>query len=165
MIVLPDKVRNVYNQMKRRCSFISGPYADVSVCEEWENDFNSFSEWYYKNLWKCKEPLQLDKDLLSEKKSKIYSPETCCLLPRSLNVFLSGKKRKNGLPVGVVKTKNGYRAQVNFMNGHIAGTFSDIEDAKEFYVSNKRRYLKMFIDAIRNDAPEHIIKALENYEF
>jgi hypothetical protein len=165
MTVLPDDVRRVYESMKRRCNSNREPYKDVSICEEWKNDFKAFSEWYYKNLWKCKEPLQIDKDLLSPKGAKMYSPETCCLLPRSLNVFLAGKRRKNGLPIGVVKNGNYYRAQVNFMGGHVAKTFDNLEDAKNFYVFHKKRYLKMFITVIKNDAPQYVIDALELYEF
>ena len=165
MTVLPDDVRRIYEGMKKRCSFQEGPYERVRLCEEWQNDFSAFSDWYYKNLWRCKEPLQLDKDLLSPKNDKIYSPQTCCLLPRSLNIFLVGKKRNNGLPVGVTKTKHGYRAQVNFMSGHVSGTFESVENASDFYIANKKRYLKMFIDAIRDEAPLYVIEALEKYEF
>lgn len=165
MTILPDDVRSVYQSMKKRCEATVGPYENVVICDEWKNDFKSFSEWYYKNLWKCKEPLQLDKDLLSAKDFKIYSPQTCCLLPRSLNVFLSGKKRNNGLPVGVVKTKQGYKAQVNFMDFYITDTFDNLEDAKNFYIYNKKRYLEEFIKVIEKDAPEKIIKALKNYQF
>lgn len=165
MTVLPDQVRSAYEGMKRRCSFQSGAYEKVELCDEWKDDFESFSNWYYKNLWRCKEPLQVDKDLLSPKGTKIYSPQTCCLLPRSLNVFLAGKRKQNGLPVGVVKTKNAYRAQVNFMGGHMAKTFDNLEDAKQFYVFHKKKYLNMFIEAIKNDAPKHVIEALKSYEF
>lgn len=165
MTVLPDDVRRTYQSMKKRCEAQSGPYEHVEVCEEWKHDFKAFFDWYYKNLWKCREPLQLDKDLLSPKNSKIYSPETCCLLPRSLNVFLAGEKRHNGLPVGVVKTKYGYKAQVNFMQGYVAKTFDNLEDAKNFYTSNKKRYLNLFIDVIKDDAPKRVIEALMLYEF
>lgn len=165
MTVLPDDVRKVYESMKRRCAAAKGPYEKVDLCEEWKNDFKAFSDWYYSNLWKSKEVLQLDKDLFSPKDAKIYSPNTCCLLPRSLNVFLSGKKSNNGLPVGVRKTKNGYTAQVGFMGGYVSGKFDNLDDAKNFYVTNKKRYLKMFINSIKEDAPIKIIEALERYEF
>ena len=165
MFVLPDDVRRTYDAMKRRCAATSGPYKNVELCDEWEKDYKSFEKWYYQNLWKCKEPLQLDKDLFSPKNAKIYSPQTCCLLPRSLNAFLVGKRKNNGLPVGVVKSANGYRAQVNFMGGHVAGTFENLEDAKNFYLFNKKRYLQKFIDVIEKDAPQKVIEALKNYEF
>ena len=39
----------------------------------------------------CKYPLEIDKDLLYEG-NKIYSPETCCLIPKEINTTLNSKR-------------------------------------------------------------------------
>jgi hypothetical protein len=53
----------------------------VTVCEEWKNDFLKFYDWGIANGY---EPgLQLDKDYRGD--GKIYSPETCQFVTRSIN--------------------------------------------------------------------------------
>ena len=111
MIVTPDDVKMTWRNMLERCYSYKPMYHaywDCEVCDEWKNDFESFKEWYYQNLWSCPERLELDKDLLSNGK-KIYSQETCCLIPKSLNVFLSTKRDKtNYLPIGVTYSNGKY---------------------------------------------------------
>ena len=55
------------------------------VCDEW-HDYSNFKKWYLKNK-PLDDAFELDKDLLS-KERKIYSPETCCFLPTSINTTL-----------------------------------------------------------------------------
>lgn len=51
-------------------------------------NFNEFEEWYNKNYYKTpNEKMVVDKDLFSNGE-KIYSPETCCILPNSINTML-----------------------------------------------------------------------------
>ena len=63
-------------------------YVGIHCCEEWK-DFQYFAKWWYtqpnRNL-----KYELDKDLLVEG-NKIYSPETCTLLPTKINKTITVK--------------------------------------------------------------------------
>ncbi len=86
-------------------------YQDVSVCEEWHN-YNCFEEWYNQNVKILREnnpgritDFCIDKDLFSEFGHKVYSPETCCLLPRSLNSTFRKIGWENGEIIGMTQKK------------------------------------------------------------
>ena len=65
-------------------------YIGCSVSDDFCN-FQNFAEWYSHYKYKCKYPLEIDKDLLYEG-NKIYSPKTCCLLPKEINSTLNSKR-------------------------------------------------------------------------
>ena len=54
--------------------------------------FDDFLQWLEKN--KIRGDVELDKDLFSFEDFKIYSPETCCFLPREINLFLKDRRSK-----------------------------------------------------------------------
>ena len=84
-------------------------YKDVTCCDEWIT-FSNFKSWMEQQDYEGK---QLDKDLLVYK-NKIYSPETCCFIKPSLNVYLtSGNKQSGPYPLGVYfsNSRNLYVAQ------------------------------------------------------
>ena len=96
-------IRRIYNGYGRfaKC------YENCVICEEWL-DYGVFKNWY-ENQRGCGLKYELDKDLLGN--GKLYSPETCCLLPRELNRMISDRKTKNReLPTGVVKSGKKYYA-------------------------------------------------------
>lgn len=99
-------------------------YRDVTVCDEWLL-FSNFKRWMEAQDWKGKE---LDKDFVIFG-SKVYSPETCVFIDKSLNVLFS----KPG--VGVKKEKSGrYSAKcVSGKKTTYKGGFENIEDAMAFY--------------------------------
>lgn len=79
-------------------------YDDVTCCEEWLL-FDNFYEWLHSQenfeKWLNGEKWAIDKDILV-KGNKIYSPNTCCLVPNSVNIlFLTRKKSRGDLPIGV----------------------------------------------------------------
>jgi len=88
--------------MLKRCyckdNLITNPtYKDCTVCDEWHL-FSNFKSWMETQDWENKE---LDKDLLVYK-NKAYSPETCCFVPREINLFLVlSDKIRGSYPVGV----------------------------------------------------------------
>jgi len=66
-------------------------YKDVSICDEWLNDFEGFHRWAINSGWK--KGLQLDKDVLCDKLNispKVYSPQTCLWVTPNKN------KEQNG---------------------------------------------------------------------
>ena len=65
-------------------------YINCSVAEEWRN-FQVFADWYvwYRGLLNPNYSYQIDKDVLQwGQVNKIYSLQTCCLIPHELNNLL-----------------------------------------------------------------------------
>lgn len=59
-------------------------YINCEVCEEWKC-YANFKQWFDNNYYELEnERIELDKDILSEE-NKIYSPDTCILIPQKIN--------------------------------------------------------------------------------
>ena len=104
-IVWKDMIRRCYSGETdpRRAS-----YSGVLVCEEWQS-FTGFRGWWLSNHI---EGWQVDKDILTDE--RLYSPNTCIVIPSWLNSFtLNGFAARGSLPVGVTPhRKTGkYQAQ------------------------------------------------------
>lgn len=70
-------------------------YVNATMCEDWLT-FSNFYYWLTSfDNW---ENLEIDKDLLS---GNYYSPETCLLIPKNLNVFLAFSQKTNTNMIGV----------------------------------------------------------------
>lgn len=107
-------------------------YLGCSVSEEWLN-FQVFAEWYtkQKNYGKG---YHLDKDLLI-KGNKVYSKESCSLLPVEVNTAISVRADyvERGLPECVQRTPSGrYVVRVRSLEeGSYVGTYDDLDDATQ----------------------------------
>lgn len=74
-------------------------YFGISVCNEWLT-YSNFEKWSLDNFHKG---LHLDKDILVTG-NKIYSPETCCYVPKDVNNILVLRCNARGdYPLGVSK--------------------------------------------------------------
>lgn len=68
-------------------------YKDVFVCNEWLC-YENFEKWFEDNYYVVNnEVMNLDKDILI-KGNRIYSPETCCFVPRRLNILFVNTNKK-----------------------------------------------------------------------
>lgn len=79
-------------------------YENVTCCNEWLL-FENFYEWLHSqpnfDKWFNGKKWAIDKDILI-KGNKIYSSDTCCLVPDRVNsLFLKSDKRRGNLPIGV----------------------------------------------------------------
>lgn len=113
-------------------------YNDVIICDEWIK-FSNFKTWFDANYV---DGFEIDKDILVQG-NKIYSPDTCCFVPRRINTLLLNKQRTNTKGfIGISKDKTGrYSANVN-MSGirrHI-GYYDTPEQASLAYVKAKSEY-------------------------
>lgn len=101
-----DLLRRCYSLKQGHPHYES--YKHCSVCDEWLT-FSNFKSWVGK---RCFEGLYLDKDLLF-KGNKVYSPETCVLVPNFINcLFTDTLKNRGDYPIGVslkVKKKQHHR--------------------------------------------------------
>lgn len=119
-------------------------YENVTCCEEWllfENFYEwlhsqeNFEKWYKGKRW------NVDKDILV-KGNKVYSPETCCLVPTNVNnLFIKRDNFRGCLPIGVTQIDDGYVAQCN-----------------NPFKNNRREYLGYFA------TPEKAFQAYKNYK-
>ena len=123
-------------------------YKNVTVCDEWRN-FQIFAQWYYDYINKLnpKYKYDLDKDILQwGYESKIYSPNTACLVPREINndLISSWYSHNNGnLPVGV--SFSGYKFSAVFRvkkDVRYLGVYDTPEDAFAAYKKAKEDYIK-----------------------
>lgn len=87
------KEYTIWKSMITRCygNPKKSAYVDVTVCSEWLT-YSSFLNWLKTQDWEGKE---LDKDLLSSN-VKIYSPETCCMISKQLNLFINTATNSTG---------------------------------------------------------------------
>lgn len=112
------KEYDTWKQMLRRCFDIKHKekcveYKDVTCCEEWLL-YENFYEWLHSQenfeKWSKGRRWAIDKDILV-KGNKIYSPNTCCLVPQNVNSLFTKRNRLRGdLPIGVQRVNSCYRA-------------------------------------------------------
>lgn len=158
-----DILRRCYDN--KRESYKNYGAKGVTVCESWFCCQN-FASWYEENSkWNVNNYiLNIDKDILANinhSESKVYSPETCLLIPEDLNTFLIG----DGLMTGLQKRENGnYRVNISFEGiKRGLGTYKDIFEAKQVYAREK---YKIWLDWINKfNLPSELKKILLQYNF
>lgn len=122
-------------------------YVGTQVYRGWLESFMTFRSWFFTGLSKTNlQPgeAQVDKDILSDR--KFYSPETCILIPGSLNRLLTDSGATRGdLPQGVCRNGSGYRADVNSLETKrqiYLGTYKTVPEAFNVYVKRKSEVIK-----------------------
>lgn len=100
------KWMSIINRCHNKHSLKRHPtYEGCGLCEEWKT-YSNFAKWFDENYV---EGYELEKDILV-KGNKIYGPDTCCFVPRRINILLTNRKRcRGGLPVGVHISESGKR--------------------------------------------------------
>lgn len=145
------KEYNTWAQMLKRCydeksASKNKTYEEVYVCDEWFL-FENFYEWLHSQnnfeKWLNNHEFAIDKDILF-KGNKIYSPDTCCLVPRIVNnIFTKRESLRGNLPIGVCKKGNRYAAQMdNKKNTVRLGYFDTKYEAFNAYKTIKENYIK-----------------------
>lgn len=144
-----DEIRKQWNSMLGRCydeklHKKQPTYIGCSVCESWIY-LSSFYNWMMNEAGGYRKGYMVDKDILY-KGNKIYSPETCCLVPNRINcLILNNKSSRGNLPIGVCKEKRGfqYRAYYTGRKGHtIVGFYYDPIVAFNAYKQAKEAYIR-----------------------
>ena len=116
-------------------------YEGCSVSKDWLT-FSNFKRWFDDPNNGYQEGYQLDKDILV-KGNKIYSPQTCCLVPSYINTLFTNRRNCRGeYPIGVRKVHSGrFIARVCGDKRHI-GTYDSIEEALYAYKNAKERRIR-----------------------
>lgn len=153
----------------RKQGYIS--YDLVTVCDEWHN-FQVFAEWYTKK----RKPLDdaalikpsLDKDILSvTKQAIIYSPYTCCVIPKEINAMLIGRNRKqiSELPIGVTKIRQGYRVSATSVNSiAISNKFETIDECVNWRNSIDQERFRIMADKYKHVLESRVYDKLCNWD-
>ena len=130
-------------------------YKDIICCKEWLL-YENFYEWLhsqenFEKLMYIKD-IELDKDILI-KGNKIYSSDTCCLVPHNVNtLFIKSDKTRGKYPIGVTyKTRDSvFEVQCN-ING------------KETYLGRSKTPEEGFL--IYKNFKENLIKQIAQEEY
>ena len=146
-------------------------YKDVTVCNEWHN-FQNFAAWCEtQEFFNAKDDkgdiYQLDKDILV-KGNKVYSPETCCFVPRAFNgLFISSRGSRGNYPIGVSydKSCSKFKAKMSYFGKlrHL-GVFTTAEAAFNVYKETKESYIKEVANLWKDRVDEKVYRAILNYE-
>ena len=131
----------------------------ATVCDEW-HCYQVFAEWYENNKYNVEERLHLDKDILIPG-NKIYSPETCVLVPQRINMLFMNKLNKRGLPNGILAHKKGYSVRYNEEK---LGTYKTLEEAYRVYANKKEETIKQTAEEYKNIIPKKVYDALYIYK-
>lgn len=140
-------------------------YKGFSLKEDWHN-FQVFAEWYYSQNF-CGLGYELDKDLII-KGNKIYGDETCCLVPREVNLLITGNQRNRGIyPQGVCIDKRNlkYRSRLSKKGKEVyLGDFNTPEEAFYAYKEAKEKYIKEVANKYKDQIDIRAYEALMRYE-
>lgn len=139
---------NIWGSMFKRCYCPKfqkkyPTYIGCKVSSEW-HDFQDFAYWYYSQPNKDT-GYHLDKDLLFPG-NKVYSPDTCCLVPIEINNLLLDRASCRGdHPRGVSFNKVVMRFDAKLrISGKTVnlGYFDCPQEAHQAYKKAKERYVK-----------------------
>lgn len=108
----------------------------------------------------------LDKDILI-KGNKVYSEDTCCFIPREINVlFVSSRATRGANPVGVYydKVRENYQAYVRVNGKKCAlGRYTTSEEAFYAYKKAKEAHIKDVANKWKEQIDIRVYNALMNW--
>lgn len=133
----------VWYSMMQRCILngrIQNKYPTYQGCttsKEFE-DFQYFADWYSKQVGYGLPDYDLDKDILFPD-NKLYSEDTCVLIPHALNIFFIAKRSENGrgaFPQGVTYQQSAFKYKASISCSGVAkylGIYETAEEAFQVY--------------------------------
>lgn len=153
-------IRRCYDNNRK--NIYSAYFGNCKVCNQW-HDFQEFGKWYEENFYQVgMERMHIDKDILYPG-NKIYSPETCLIVPQGINMLFLNKPNKRGLPNGITQNQNGtYRAKYKEEE---LGTYNSLDEAYQAYTYKKKNHILSAAEAYRNSIPQKVYNAVIHYEF
>jgi hypothetical protein len=144
-------------------------YKGCVVCDEWHN-FQNFKKWFNENYYTVNnEKMCIDKDILF-KWNKIYSPETCLIVPERINkLFVREVSQRGNTPIGVSIYDNVIYARMSkVINGkwtrfEIGKNYNNVIQAFEAYKREKEKHIKEVAELYKDQIPEILYNAMMNY--
>lgn len=147
-------------------------YKDVTCCDEWLL-YENFYKWVHSqenfDKWLNGDKWAVDKDILV-KGNKVYSPETCCLVPKNVNcLFVKSDITRNNLSIGVIKNGAGFQAYCSNPFTHkreTLGTYQTATEAFFVYKKQKEKIIKQVaqIEYDKGNIIKECYEAMMNYK-
>jgi hypothetical protein len=152
-----------WNNMLNRLS-TRAKYNDVLITADFRN-YSKFKVWFDENSKPYREKgwdnFELDKELLAQNEVLSYGAETCCLVPKCLNLMLSHitRTKKSSLPYGITfcKHTNKYRAEFRY---YFVGYGETLGDALALLREKQAAVLLAYKDDYTGVMPESALIAL-----
>lgn len=123
--------------------------------------FRILQSGFENNKYDVNERLHIDKDILYPG-NKIYCPDTCILVPQSINMLFMNKPNKRGLPNGISLTQTG-KYDVKYCKKKL-GRYNSLEDAFLVYAKEKKNAIVKIAEEYKNIIPIRIYNALIDYD-
>ena len=163
---------SVWSNILRRCytNYKSDEkhktYVNVEVCDEWMN-YQNFAQWYCDKSSRydgSNIEYHVDKDLLSHNhRGSLYSPETCCLLPRLLNCALQEERSTNNKYHGVNNDGNKFYFTLSKKCKNYVKRFDTETEALDAFNSAKYEYLLELANEYRQFLDHNVYEAIVNW--
>lgn len=163
-----EPVYNVWRTLLGRCCTEKHreqfpAYADCQVCDEWLC-YQNFAEWWNENMYHVgTERMHIDKDIMYSD-NKLYSPDTCIIVPQSINeIFhLSGRKTKDkDLPYTIRRTNKGMYS-VSYKSESL-GIYNTVDECLTVYMKAKRKHIKEKVKEMEDELPDKVKSILLNW--
>lgn len=162
---------NIWNAIRQRCYNLNiqdrlyPQYIGCTMSEDFLI-FSKFKEWYNNQIGCDQDGWHIDKDLLV-KGNKVYSAETCILLPKQINsAIVIHNRGSNNFPMGVIYncTKTRYRARIQRKEGwESLGAYDTPEEAFYAYKPVKEAYVKSIAEQWKDKIDPRAYQALMNW--
>ena len=140
-------------------------YKDCTVSENFKS-YEYFYDWFNSQTNSLEKDYHVDKDLLI-KGNKVYSEDTCVLLPSDINALLVKSDKTRGehlIGVSFHKKLNKFSAQCNSSLSKHIGYFNTEIEAFNAYKQVKENYLKEVAEKWKGKIDERAYNALMSYQ-
>ena len=141
-------------------------YKGCAVSEDWK-DFDKFYEDFVNIPNSDMLDYELDKDILI-KGNRVYSKNTCCMIPRKINALMFKPSKDTSLPTGITKcpyNREIYIATI-YLNGKNKSLIrtKNLEEAFQAYKKAKEAHIKDVANEWKDKIDEKVYKALLVWE-
>ena len=157
----------LWKNMLKRCysevSFKKSPSYEQCLTSETFNHYQQFKTWCNQQLGFGNTGWELDKDILV-KGNKVYSEDTCCFVPKEINLLLVKHDKGRGnysLGVDYHKSRKQFRARCS--DKHL-GLFNTEIEAFNAYKTAKEDYIKSLANKWKDQIDPKVYEALMKYE-
>ena len=157
----------LWKNMLKRCysevSFKKSPSYEQCLTSETFNHYQQFKTWCNQQLGFGNTGWELDKDILV-KGNKVYSEDTCCFVPKEINLLLVKHDKGRGnysLGVDYHKSRKQFRARCS--DKHL-GWFNTEIEAFNAYKTAKEDYIKSLANKWKDRIDPRVYEALMKYE-
>lgn len=158
-----------WSAMLERCYSKTSEYPSYHDCivDQRFHDFQEFMLWAESQVGFIEKEYHLDKDIIL-KRNKIYSPETCCFVPREVNnIFIKRQSNRGGCVIGVSynKRSNKFIARCSDGVNYIwLGSYVYEKDAFLAYKCFKENYCRKMAEKYKDKIDIRVYNALINYQ-